>query len=173
MAGPIWAWWSTIRRRQTMPRASRPYWPSAPTDGICDLARLTRISDVKGAGGIVGNAAVNRIVLEAAEHFSEGRPDQADALCAEVLKAEPDHVPALHLAAVAAFVTDRAADGAALLNSVFDIDPDHAPALVTLGDALAVKGEHAGAVVAFHRALRRRGTEPGLPNNLAVPPAAL
>jgi tetratricopeptide (TPR) repeat protein len=116
----------------------------------------------------VGNAAVNRIVLEAAEHFSAGRPEQADALCAEALKAEPDHVPALHLAAVAAFVTDRAADGAALLSRVFDIDPDHAPALVTLGDALAVKGEHEGAVAAFQRALRRRPDDALLHNKLGV-----
>ncbi|WP_354230740.1 tetratricopeptide repeat protein [Bradyrhizobium sp. F1.4.3] len=111
---------------------------------------------------------MNPIVLEAAEHFSAGRPDQADALCAAVLKLEPDHVPALHLAAVAAFVTDRAADGAALLNRLFDIDPDHAPALVTLGDALAVKGEHEGAVAAFRRALRRRPDDAGLHNKLGV-----
>ncbi|MDH2348005.1 hypothetical protein QCM77_25210 [Bradyrhizobium sp. SSUT18] len=92
-------------------------------------------------GGIVGNAAVNPIVSQAAEHFAAGRPDQADALCAAVLKADPDHVPALHLAAVAAFVAGRAADGATLLGRIFSVDPDHAPALVTFGDALAVKGE--------------------------------
>lgn len=122
----------------------------------------------KGAGGLVGNAAVNRIVLQAAEHFAAGRLDQAEALCTEVLKAAPDHVPALHLAAVAAFVTERAAQGAALLNRVFSIDPDHAPALVTLGDALAVKGEHAGAVAAFQRALRGRPDDAGLHNKLGV-----
>ncbi|WP_246791279.1 tetratricopeptide repeat protein [Bradyrhizobium commune] len=116
----------------------------------------------------MGNAALNRIVQEAAEHFAAGRPDQADALCAEVLKAEPHHVPALHLAAVAAFVTDRAADGAALLNRVFDIDPGHPPALVTLGDALAVKGEHEGAAAAFQRALRRRPDDAGVHNKLGV-----
>jgi tetratricopeptide (TPR) repeat protein len=116
----------------------------------------------------VGNAAVTRIVQAAAEHFAAGRPDQAEELCTEVLKTEPDHVPALHLAAVAAFVTDRAADGAALLNRVFTIDPDHAPALVTLGDALAVKGEHEGAVAAFQRALRRRPDDAGLHNKLGV-----
>ena len=77
-------------------------------------------------------------------------------------------MPALHLAAVAAFVTDRAADGAALLNRVFNIDPDHAPALVTLGDALAVKGEHASAVAAFERALRGRPDDAGLHNKLGV-----
>jgi tetratricopeptide (TPR) repeat protein len=116
----------------------------------------------------VGNAAVNPIVVRAAEHFAAGRPEQADALCAEVLKADPDHVPALHLAAVAAFVTDRAADGAALLGRVFNIDPEHAPALVTLGDALAVKGEQEGAVAAFTRALVRRPEDAGLHNKLGV-----
>lgn len=116
----------------------------------------------------MGNAAVNPIMVQAAEHFAAGRPEQADALCEEVLRAEPDHLPALHLAAVAAFVTDRAADGAALLGRLFDIDPDHAPALVTLGDALAVKGEHEGAVAAFERALRRRPDDAGLHNKLGV-----
>ncbi len=89
-------------------------------------------------------------------------------LCAEVLKVEPDHVPALHLAAVAAFVSDRAAEGAALLGRVFDIEPDHAPALVTLGDALAVKGEHESAVAAFRRALASRPDDAGLHNKLGV-----
>jgi tetratricopeptide (TPR) repeat protein len=116
----------------------------------------------------VGTVAANQIVHEAAEHFAAGRPDQAEALCSEVLKAEPDHVPALHLAAVAAFVADRAANGAALLGRIFTIDPDHAPALVTLGDALAVKGEHEGAVAAFQHALRRRPDDAGLHNKLGV-----
>ncbi|WP_164938649.1 tetratricopeptide repeat protein [Bradyrhizobium guangdongense] len=116
----------------------------------------------------MGNAAVDRIVREAAEYFAAGRPDQAEVLCTELLKAKPDHVPALHLAAVAAFVSDRAADGAALLNRVFNIDPDHAPALMTLGDALAVKGEHEGAVAAFRRALRGRPDDAGLYNKLGV-----
>ncbi|WP_244547747.1 tetratricopeptide repeat protein [Bradyrhizobium sp. OK095] len=111
---------------------------------------------------------MNPIVVQAAEHFAAGRPEQADALCAEVLKADPDHVPALHLAAVAAFVTDRASEGAVLLGRVFNIDPEHAPALVTLGDALAVKGEQEGAVAAFRRALVRRPDDAGLHNKLGV-----
>ena len=142
--------------------------PNAPTDGICGLARLIPISDLEGVGGIVGKAAVNPIVVQAAEHFAAGRPHEADALCAEVLKTDPDHVPALHLAAVAAFVTDRAADGAALLGRIFTVDPEHAPALVTLGDALAVKGEQEGAVAAFRRALVRQPDDAGLHNKLGV-----
>ena len=117
---------------------------------------------------MVGKATVDQIVLQAAEHFSAGRPEEADALCAEVLKGEPDHLPALHLAAVAAFVTDRAADGAALLGRILTVDPGHAPALVTLGDALAVKGEQEGAVAAFRRALVRRPDDASLHNKLGV-----
>ena len=118
-------------------------------------------------------AAVERILLQAVEHFEAGRPQQADALCAEVLKAHPDHVPALHLSAAVAFVTERASDGAVLLNRVFSLDPDHAPALVTLGDALAVKGEREGAVAAFQQALARRPRDAGLHNKLGVALAEL
>ncbi|GLR88236.1 tetratricopeptide repeat protein [Bradyrhizobium iriomotense] len=124
-------------------------------------------------GDIVGKAAADRILLQAAEHFEAGRPDQAGLLCGEVLKAHPDHVPALHLSAVVAFVTDRASDGASLLSRVFSLDPDHAPALVTLGDALAVKGEQDGAVAAFQRALPRRPRDAGLYNKLGVALAEL
>ena len=118
-------------------------------------------------------AAVERILLQAVEHFEAGRPEQADALCHEALKAHPDHVPALHLSAVVAFVTDRASDGALLLNRVFTLDPEHAPALVTLGDALAVKGEREGAVAAFQQALTRRPRDAALHNKLGVALAEL
>ena len=118
-------------------------------------------------------AAVERILLQAVEHFEAGRPEQADALCGEVLKAHPDHVSALHLAAVVAFVTERASDGAVLLNRVFSLDPEHAPALVTLGDALAVKGEREGAVAAFQQALARRPRDASLHNKLGVALAEL
>jgi tetratricopeptide (TPR) repeat protein len=104
----------------------------------------------------VGQVAVDRMLLQAVEHYDGGRPDQAEALCADILTAQPDHLAALHLSAVIAFVTDRAADGAKRLARVFSVDPDHAPALATLGDALAVKGEREGAVAAFERAVARR-----------------
>ena len=97
----------------------------------------------------MGNAAVNRLLMQAVEHYDAGRPGEAEALCADILSADPEHVSALHLSAVIAFVTDRAAEGAVLLQRVFSLDPDHAPAFGTLGDALAVKGEQEGAVAAF------------------------
>ncbi len=110
----------------------------------------------------MGQAAVDRTLLQAVEHYEAGRPDRADALCADILNAHPDHIPALHLSAVVAFVTDRAAEGAKLLARVFSLEPDHAGALATLGDALAVKGEREGAVTAFQRAVARQPQDAGL-----------
>jgi tetratricopeptide (TPR) repeat protein len=101
----------------------------------------------------MGGAMTNRRIAEATEHYGAGRLEQADALCGDVLKSNPDHVQALNLAAVIAFVTDRAADGSALLHRVFGLEPDNARAFITLGDALAAKGEHQGATEAFQRAL--------------------
>jgi tetratricopeptide (TPR) repeat protein len=110
----------------------------------------------------MGQAAVNRLLREAVEHYDCGRPNEAEALCGDILTAQPDHVAALHLSAVIAFITDRAAEGAVLLSRVFSVDPDHAPALATLGDALAVKGEQEAAVAAFQRAVKARPQDAGL-----------
>src|SRR5216684_622070 len=110
----------------------------------------------------MGKAAVDRLLIEAVEHYDAGRSGQAEALCGDILTAHPDHVAALHLSAVIAFVTDRAAEGAVRLRRVFSLDPDHAPAFATLGDALAVKGEHEGALAAFERGVTLRPRDAGL-----------
>jgi tetratricopeptide (TPR) repeat protein len=104
----------------------------------------------------MGQAAVDHLLREAADHYGAGRRDRAEALCSDILTADPDHLAALHLSAIIAFVTDRAAEGARLLARVFTIDPDHAPALATLGDALTRKGEREGAVDAFMHAVARQ-----------------
>jgi tetratricopeptide (TPR) repeat protein len=87
----------------------------------------------------VGKAAVNRLLKQAVEQHDAGRPSEAEALCGDILTQDPAHVSALHLSAVIAFVTDRAAQGAVLLHRVFSLDPDHAPALGTLGDEAAYR----------------------------------
>jgi tetratricopeptide (TPR) repeat protein len=116
----------------------------------------------------MGEAAVDYLLKEAAEHYGAGRPDRAEVLCGEILTADPDHLAALHLSAIIAFVTDRAAEGAKLLSRVFVIAPDHAPALATLGDALTVKGEREGAVDAFSRAVARQPRDASLHGKLGA-----
>ncbi|MCC8982756.1 hypothetical protein [Bradyrhizobium acaciae] len=48
------------------------------------------------------------MLLDAVAHDRAGRATEAGTLCGDILTAHPDHVPALHLSAVIAFVTDRA-----------------------------------------------------------------
>jgi tetratricopeptide (TPR) repeat protein len=102
------------------------------------------------------------MLLHAVQHYNAGRSAEADAVCADILQADPDHVTALHLSAVIAFVNDRAAEGANRLARVLKLAPDHAPALATLGDALAVKGEQEGAAAAFGRAVALRPNDANL-----------
>lgn len=135
---------------------------------IGTAVRLTLIGVQMGGGSIVVGAAVDRMLQDAAVHYGAGRTREADALCGDILTADPDHIPALHLSAVIAFVTDRAAEGAVLLNRVFSLDPQHGPAFATLGDALAVKGECEGALAAFQRGVTLRPRDAGLHVKLGV-----
>jgi tetratricopeptide (TPR) repeat protein len=113
-------------------------------------------------GSIMAMAAADRLLMTAAEHYNAGRAAEAGVLCGDVLNGDPDHLPALHLAAVIAFSEGRMSDGSALLGRVFARDPNHALAFVTLGDALAVKGEREGAMSAFLRATTLRPKDAGL-----------
>jgi tetratricopeptide (TPR) repeat protein len=116
----------------------------------------------------MGMANVSRLLVQAAKHYNAGRRQPASALCADILAAHPDHLPALHLASVIALAEGRTEDGRELLGRVFHLDPNHVPALSTLGDALAVKGEHEGAVAAFQRAVALRPLDAGLHDKLGV-----
>lgn len=114
----------------------------------------------------MGAVAVDRLLIEAADHYNAGRAGRAKALCSDILQAVPDHLPALHLSAILAFADGRMADGAELLACVFARDPNHAPAYVTLGDALAVKGERKGAADAFARAAALRPLDAAIHSRL-------
>jgi tetratricopeptide (TPR) repeat protein len=120
----------------------------------------------------MGNTAVARQLAQAAEHYNLGRSYSAGALCADILAAEPAHLPTLHLASVIAFASDRMADGRDLLNRLFRLDPDYDPALATLGDALAVSGQHDASAAVFQRAIKRRPFDAGLHAKLGFSLAA-
>jgi tetratricopeptide (TPR) repeat protein len=116
----------------------------------------------------MGMENASRLLVQAAEHYNAGRPRPAGTLCADILSAHPDHLPALHLAAVIALAEGRMEDGRELLGRVFGLDPDHAPALSTLGDALAVNGEQEAAVAVFQRAVALRPLDATLHGKLGV-----
>ncbi|MGJ4912150.1 tetratricopeptide repeat protein [Bradyrhizobium sp. HKCCYLS2033] len=114
----------------------------------------------------MGAVAVDRLLIEAADHYNAGRAGMAKVLCSDILQAVPDHLPTLHLSAILAFANGRMAEGAELLGRVFARDPQHAAAYVTLGDALAVKGERNGAADAFARAAALRPLDAAIHSRL-------
>lgn len=121
----------------------------------------------------MGGAVVNRLLIEAADHYNAGRSEPAQALCRDILDRQSDHLPALHLSAILAFADGRMSEGAALLGRLFAHDPGHAPAYVTLGDALAVKGERHGAADAFARAAALRPRDASIHSKLGTALLAL
>lgn len=116
----------------------------------------------------MASAAIEQQLVEAADHYNGGRPRLAGALCADVLAAAPEHLTALHLAAVIALADGRMADGRDLLGGVFQRDPNHVPALATLGDALAVQNQHEAARAVFARATALRPRDASLHARLGV-----
>ena len=67
---------------------------------------------------------IDQLLEQAAEHYGAGRPQRASKLCTDILAANPDHLPAVHLASVIAFAERRMQDGRDLLARVFGLDPD-------------------------------------------------
>jgi len=116
----------------------------------------------------MGPTKADALLVQAADHYNAGRPQSASVLCADIIAAQPDYLPALHLASVIALAEGRMQDGHDMLGRVFRLDPDHVPALSTLGDALAIKGEHEGAVAVFQRAVALRALDAGLHAKLGV-----
>jgi len=113
------------------------------------------------------------LIREAAGHFNSGRREAAEAVCCRILATRPDFIPALHLASVIAFATNRMSEGTELLDRLFKRDPGYVPALVTMGDALAVKGEREGAAAVFQHAAGLRPYDATVQLKLADALAAL
>ncbi len=62
----------------------------------------------------MGKVAIDRMLWMRWRHYGAGRDGGRRAVRRHP-HLDPDHIPALHLSAVIAFVTDRAAEGAVLL----------------------------------------------------------
>jgi Flp pilus assembly protein TadD len=116
----------------------------------------------------MGSAAVDRQLAQAVSYFNTGNSRPARTLCADVLADHPDHLPALHFAAVIAFAEGRTMDGRDLLGRAFRQNPNYAPALVTLSDALAVQGEDEAALAVLRRAAALRPFDASLHAKLGV-----
>ncbi len=89
---------------------------------------------------------------QAASALNSGRPQDAFALCGEVLASQPDNAEALNLAGVAAFQTGDAAEARSLLETAIAFRPGFADALNNLGNVLKAGGDLEGAEARYREA---------------------
>ncbi|MGH6769614.1 MAG: tetratricopeptide repeat protein [Xanthobacteraceae bacterium] len=98
-------------------------------------------------------ATVAQAIEEAANHYRQGRLDDADRICTRVLKARPDWFDALHLAGLIKLDSGKAAAAHTLLTSALKLNPGSAPALSNLGRTLAALNRDDEALAALDRAI--------------------
>ena len=97
--------------------------------------------------------ALARAVDEAADHYRQGRLDDADKVCTRVLKAAPDWFDALHLAGLVKLEAGKAAAAQVLLAKALKLNPDAAPVLANLGRALSALNRDDEAMASLDQAL--------------------
>ncbi len=97
--------------------------------------------------------AVARAVDEAAGHYRQGRLDDADKICARVLKAAPDWFDALHLAGLVKLDAGKAAAAQVLLAKALKLNPGSAPVLANLGRTLSALNRDDEAMASLDKAL--------------------
>jgi len=97
--------------------------------------------------------AIGRAINDAAEHYRQGRLDDADRLCTRILKAAPDHFDALHLAGLVKLDAGKAAAAQGLLARALKLQPGSAPVLANLGRTLSALNRDDEALAAIDKAL--------------------
>src|SRR5271154_2673791 len=89
--------------------------------------------DAEQAAGFMSVAAK---LEQAVTSLREGRAAQAEALCNEVIRQQPNHADALHLLGIVALQRGNSAGGIGFLRASVQADPNNALAHCNLGNAL-------------------------------------
>jgi tetratricopeptide (TPR) repeat protein len=100
-------------------------------------------------------------------HFREGRPQEAERLCREVLDADPRQARGLHLLGVIAMGNGKCEQAVELMSTALDVAPDYAEARRDLGSALMDCGRLDEAIAAYNQALALQPNDPMGLYNLA------
>lgn len=109
---------------------------------------------------------IPKLLGEAAEHLSAGRPAEADALLRRILKKQAKHLDALNLAGVAAYELKQYERARTLLKRVVERDPSRAGAHLNLGAVLNALTDYAAAERHYRAALRATPDNATALNNL-------
>lgn len=99
-------------------------------------------------------ARVAAVFQQAALLHQQGRPFQADALCAELLRADARHYGAWHLRGLIAIEAGRIEQGIRSMERSLQLHPNQPAAHSNIGNALLSQGQPQLALESFNRALQ-------------------
>jgi len=105
-----------------------------------------------------GAAASEPSLTEALRHYQAGRLDEAEALCREIVAAQPDDANALNVLGIVACRRKQFDKGTMWLRRTIAVVPGSARAHFNLGNALRQQGELEEAVASLRHAV---AIEPG------------
>ncbi len=95
-------------------------------------------------------------------HQQAGRWQEAEAICRQVLQAEPEHADALHLLGLLAYRTGRHDVAIACVSRAAELQPGRAALQANLGDIFRGAGNLAEAAECYRRGLALAGDHPEL-----------
>lgn len=88
------------------------------------------------------------------EHQQAGRFKEAESLCRQILKGEPNNVDALHLLGVLMYRQEKLQESAELISKAVEIDPEYAEGHYNLANVLDELGKPDQAIASFQRAIK-------------------
>src|SRR5262249_22932697 len=101
---------------------------------------------VEAAGGErMSDSTEAQAIQAACEHHAGGRIADAERLCRDILKTEPDHPEALHLLGAIEFERGNVEEAIELIGHAVVVDPSEPEALNDLGEAFRTAGKYVEA----------------------------
>src|SRR6185437_2955084 len=88
-------------------------------------------------------AEIRRLLLEAQQHFAQGRLAETEAACRAILQTAPNNPLANHYLGAVAFVVGQHEPALDLLRRATELDPTVAAYFSTLAEALSKLGRFA------------------------------
>lgn len=117
---------------------------------------------------LVHRPPVAEMFSAAMAHHRSGRVAEAEAIYRNILAADPQHGPALHMLGVIAYQRDRCEDAVELIRRALASDPHQPHFHNSLGEVLRAKGELDAAEACYREAVRLHPGYAEAYNNLGI-----
>ena len=110
---------------------------------IADRAARTRTNDM----------SIHNTLQIALEHYQAGRLSQAEAVCRQILQADPNQPAALHFLGVIAIQVGNSEIASELIRKAISLKPDYIEAHFNLAIALMAQGKRDEAIARYRQVI--------------------